>query len=183
MSLRLVPVTYTTAAGFNQMWHRTHEKAPPGHKFSLGVANDLDVLVGVAIVGRPVAREFDDGLTLEVNRAATDGTRNANSMLYGAAARAAQALGFGKVITYNQDGESGASLRAAGYHAVAERKARPGWDMPGRPRENRASDNVGRLLWERVVNDCARAWEAPSRPDDAERSGAMPPALWEVPAS
>jgi hypothetical protein len=181
VSLRLVHVSYATAAGFNRMWHRTHEKPPPGHKYSLGVANDLDVLVGVTIVGRPVAREFDDGLTLQVSRAATDGTKNANSMLYGAAARAAQALGFGRVITYTQDGESGVSLRAAGYRPVAERKPRPGWDMPGRHREGHGSDDVGRILWERVVSACARAWEAPSRPDDAGRSGAMPPALWEEP--
>ncbi len=64
--------------------------------------------------GRPVARAFDDGLTLEVNRTCTDGTRNANSMLYGAVWRAARAMGYARCITYTQHDESGASLKAAG---------------------------------------------------------------------
>ena len=72
-------------------------------------------LVGVAITGRPVSRYLDDGLTLEVNRLCTDGTRNACSFLYGAAARAAKAMGYQKIITYILDTEDGASLRAAGW--------------------------------------------------------------------
>ena len=70
-------------------------------------------LVGVAITGRPVSRYLDDGLTLEINRLCTDGTRNACSFLYGAAARAAKAMGYRKIITYILDTEDGASLRAA----------------------------------------------------------------------
>ena len=174
-----MPVTYETAAAFNRMWHRTHRRPPPGHKFSLGVASELDVLVGVAIVGRPVARQNQDGLTLEVNRAATDGTRNANSMLYGAAARAARALGYRRVITYNQEGESGGSLRAAGYRPVAELDPRPGWDMPGRHRARHGSDDVRRILWERTCNPDARPWREPSRPGVPVADG-IPPTLWEV---
>ena len=83
--------------------------------------NDDDVLVGVASVGRCVAAAFNDGLTLEVNRTCTDGTKNANSMLYGAAARAGFAMGYRRLVTYTQDGESGASLRLAGWKVVAER--------------------------------------------------------------
>jgi hypothetical protein len=84
-------------------------------KFCLGVARDGDdsaVLVGVAIVGRPVARGFDDGLTLEVTRVATDGTRNSCSMLYATAWRATRALGYRRMITYTQAGEPGSNLRA-----------------------------------------------------------------------
>lgn len=147
MGLRLVPVSFADACSFVAMHHR-HHRAPAGHKFSVGVANDDDVLVGVAMVGRPIARHFDDGLTLEVNRTATDGTRNANSMLYGAAARAAFALGYRRLITYTQAGESGASLRAASWHVVAERPARGGWMTPSRPRADRGVDQVQRTLWE-----------------------------------
>jgi hypothetical protein len=146
MSLRVVPVGWRAASAFVTTWHR-HHKSPPGHKFCVGVA-DGDVLVGVAIVGRPVARSFDDGLTLEVNRSATDGTSNANSMLYGAAWRAAKALGYRRLITYTQAGESGASLRAAGYLVVAERPARAGWDTPSRPRDGHGVDQMPRTLWE-----------------------------------
>lgn len=147
MSLSLVPVSFEQASGFVGAWHR-HHRPPVGHKFSLGVADDEGVLRGVAMVGRPVARNFDDGLTLEVNRTATDGTPNANSMLYGAAWRAAKALGYQRLITYTQEGESGSSLRAAGWTVVAELKARKGWSRPSRPREDRGVDHMPRMLWE-----------------------------------
>jgi hypothetical protein len=145
--LRIVPVDLATAQGFVEMWHRHH--APPvGHKFSLGVADTADILRGVAVVGRPVARFLDDGTALEVTRTATDGTRNANSMLYGAAWRAAKALGYRRLITYTQHGETGASLRGAGWRVVAERPARPGWDTPSRPREDHGTAGIPRTLWE-----------------------------------
>jgi hypothetical protein len=145
--LRVVPVTWADACAFVDAWHR-HLKPPRGHKFSIGVADELGVLRGVAIVGRPVARLSQDGLTLEVTRTATDGTRNAGSMLYGACWRAAKALGYRRLITYNQDGETGASLRAAGYRVIAQRRARPGWNMPSRPRDDSGYEPVARTLWE-----------------------------------
>lgn len=147
MSLRIVPVTWQDACGFIGMWHR-HHRPPRGHKFCLGVADELDILRGVATVGRPVPRAYQDGLTLEVNRTATDGARNANSMLYGACWRAAKALGYRRLITYTQDGESGASLRAAGYRVIAQRPARKGWDMPSRPRIATGTEGIPRTLWE-----------------------------------
>lgn len=147
MTLRIVPVTFADARGFVKMWHRHH--APPvGCKFCLGVADENDRLVGIAIIGRPVARHLDNGQTLEVTRTATDGTHNANSLLYGAAWRAAKALGYRRLITYTQAGETGASLRAAGWRVIAERPARPGWDVPSRPREDRGNGGIPRTLWE-----------------------------------
>ena len=109
------------------------------------------ILRAVCIVGRPVARHFDDGQTLEVNRTATDGTRNANSMLYGAAARAAFALGYTRLITYTQASESGSSLKAAGWKVIAQREARLGWTTPSRPRSDIRSSGVARQLWEVVA--------------------------------
>lgn len=146
-TLHIAPVSFADACAFVQAHHR-HHQPPVGAKFCLGVATEDRVLRGVAIVGRPVARHFDDGRTLEVTRSATDGTANANSALYGAAWRAAKALGYTRLITYTQAGETGASLRAAGYRVVAERKPRPGWNMPSRPRELRGTENVQRTLWE-----------------------------------
>jgi hypothetical protein len=127
MGLAIVPVSFEDACAFVAEHHRHHQ---------------------VAIVGRPVARSLDDGTTLEVNRTATDGTPNANSMLYGAAWRAAKAIGYRRLITYTQAGEAGSSLRAAGFRVIAERAARPGWDAPSRRRESRGADNVQRYLWE-----------------------------------
>ena len=148
--LVVVPVSFRQAKEFVAEWHR-HHKPPVGHKFSVGVANEDGVLVGVAMVGRPVARHFDDGLTLEVNRTATDGSKNANSLLYGAAWRAAKALGYCRLITYTQEGESGVSLRASGWKEIARRSAHNGWDRPSRKR-NDDDNTVGkqRVLWEAV---------------------------------
>jgi hypothetical protein len=145
--LHLVPVSFRDACGFVVEHHR-HHTPPVGCKFVTGVADGSGVLRGVAIVGRPVARHFDNGMTLEVTRSATDGTLNANSMLYGAARRAAWALGYRRLITYTQAGESGSSLRAAGWRVVAERPAQPGWNRPSRPREDRGTDGIPRTLWE-----------------------------------
>jgi hypothetical protein len=89
-----------------------------------------------------------DGLTLEVTRAATDGTANVNSMLYGASWRAAKALGYRRLITYTRAGETGSSLRAAGWRVIAQRKALPGWSRPSRPRDNSKYDAIPRTLWE-----------------------------------
>lgn len=147
MSLRLVPIDLDTAKGFVFDHHR-HHGPPVGWKWGVGVANDDDQLVGVAVIGRPSARHLDDGLTVEVTRSATDGTPNANSMLYGAAVRAALALGYQRVITYTQAGESGSSLRAAGWKVIAERPARRGWNTPSRPRADRGVDGIPRMLWE-----------------------------------
>jgi hypothetical protein len=115
----------------------------------MGIANEQDVLVGVAVVGRPVARMLDDGQTLEVTRVATDGSPNCCSMLYAAAWQATKALGYRRLITYTQTGESGASLRAAGWRVVAARPPRPGWSRPSRPRADHGVDHTARLRWQR----------------------------------
>jgi hypothetical protein len=146
VSLRLVPVSFADAAAFVEMWHR-HNKPPNGHRFSIGVA-DGEKLVGVCMVSHPIARHLMDSLTLEVIRTATDGTPNANSMLYGAAWRATRALGYGRLITYTQAAESGASLRAAGWKVIGERKARRGWNTLSRPRDDVDYLSSPRTLWE-----------------------------------
>ena len=94
--LTLTPVSLAEANAFVAQHHR-HHKPVTGHKFSIGCTAD-GRLVGVAIVGRPVSRYLDNGLTLEVNRLCT-----------------ARAMGYLKIITYTLDTENGASLRAAGW--------------------------------------------------------------------
>jgi hypothetical protein len=145
--LRLVPVSFRDACSFVALWHR-HHRPPQGCKFVVGVADESNVLRGVLVAGRPVARLLDNGMTLEVSRTATDGTPNANSMLYGAARRACFALGYRRLITYTQAGESGSSLRGAGWRVVAERPARAGWDRPSRPRTATGTEGIPRTLWE-----------------------------------
>ena len=111
--LKLKPVSLREANQFVAQHHR-HHKAVTGHKFSIGCEVNGE-LVGVVIAGRPVSRYLDNGRTLEVTRLCTDGTKNACSFLYAAAARAATAMGYDRIITYTLDTENGASLRAAGW--------------------------------------------------------------------
>lgn len=113
MTLSLQPITLREANEFVSQHHRHHGPAV-GHRFSLAV-NDGRRVRGVAVVSRPVARHFDDGLTVEVVRLCTDGTPNAPSFLLGACRRAARALGYIRLITYTLPEEGGASLRAAGW--------------------------------------------------------------------
>ncbi|MFJ2841578.1 XF1762 family protein [Streptomyces griseofuscus] len=145
--LHLVPVRSRAAKEFVRLWHR-HHPPPTGQIFSVGAADEAGIPRAVAVVGRPVARHLDDGATLEVTRTASDGTRNANSLLYGAAWRAAKALGYRRLVTYTQAGESGASLRGAGWRVIARRPPRAGWHTPSRPRAGRGNDRIARLLWE-----------------------------------
>lgn len=145
----LRPITLRAAQGFVTQHHR-HNGAPQGHKFSIGLWTD-DKLVGVVIVGRPIARANDDGVTAELTRCCVlEGRMNANSVLYAAAWRAAKAMGYKRLITYTLPIESGASLKAAGFIPVAHTRAAPkGWDVPGRPREVPAKYPKGeKIRWE-----------------------------------
>lgn len=125
--------------------HHRHHKPVVGHIFSLGAALG-ETIVGVAIVGRPVARMRDDGETTEVVRLCTDGTKNACSFLYGAAARASFALGFKRVGTYILASEPGTSLTAANWRLVGETKG-GSWSRGNRPRVDK-HPLQGKLLWQ-----------------------------------
>lgn len=145
--LTIVPLPLDEANVFVAQHHR-HHRPTPGHKFSLGVADEAGEVRGVAIVGRPVARMLDDGLTLEVNRVATDGCPNACSALYGAAWRAAKALGYRRLLTYTLNTEPGTSLRAAGWKLIGERGG-GSWNRPSRPAVDKHPLQM-KLLWEAV---------------------------------
>lgn len=118
MTLRVFPMRLREANACVLRWHR-HHKPVPGQAFAVGVRDD-DGLHGVAIAGRPVSRMLDDGMTLEITRVATDGTRNACSKLYGAVRKAARAMGYDVILTYTLPEEGGASLRAAGFRCEGE---------------------------------------------------------------
>ena len=145
MGLRIVPITLAEAKAYIATHHR-HHKPPLSHKFSVAVADEEGTVRGVATVGRPVSRHLDDGWTLEVNRVATDGARNACSMLYGAAWRVAKALGYRKLITYTLPEEGGASLRGAGWRCIGEAGG-GAWDRKSRPRVDLAPQQV-KMKWE-----------------------------------
>ena len=111
--LTIKPISLKDANDYVEINHRHHRKTQ-GHKFSIGVYEG-EVLHGVAIVGRPLSRYLDDGMTLEVLRLCTDGTYNACSILYGRSARIAKEMGYTKIITYILEEEQGTSLKASGW--------------------------------------------------------------------
>ncbi|SDD28107.1 hypothetical protein SAMN02799630_02849 [Paenibacillus sp. UNCCL117] len=144
--LTLQPTTFADACEFVKQYHR-HHIAPQGHKFSIAVADD-DKVVGVIMVGRPVARHLDNGRTLEVVRCCTDGTANAASMLYGAAWRAAKAMGYRRIVTYTLAEEPGTSLRAAGWTELYKTPGKS-WSVPSRPRMDRHPLGQ-KTIWEMI---------------------------------
>lgn len=154
--LRLVPVTWAQARTFIAE-HHAHCKPPRGWRFGIGIRNGTR-LIGIASVGRPVARGYKPTEVVEVNRCCIrrDIPRelawNACSMLYGWAAREAKKRRFRKIVTYTLDSELGTSLIAAGYTAEATTRARPrGWDTASRPRDGEATPNCAKTRWARQL--------------------------------
>ena len=135
--LKIVPMFHKDANAFVARLHR-HNKPTIGAIFCVGVADEI--VRGVAIVGRPVARRLDDGATVEILRVATDGARNACSMLYGACRRIAKEMGYAKIITYTLPSEGGASLKASGYKFDGEAG---GASAMWHSRSNRSAEPVG----------------------------------------
>lgn len=137
---------------FVEVNHRHHKKVA-GCKFSICACKG-DVIVGVAICGRPVSRHMDDGTVIEINRLCTDGTRNACSLLYGACCRIAKEMGYRKIITYILASENGASLKASNFTCEGE----AGGEIWTGERER--DNGVPRELktrWVRVLNPDAKA--------------------------
>lgn len=143
MKLCVSPITLREARAYVAQVHRNH-KPPQGGLFAIAAArvwaSQIDPtvgyeekIVGVAIVGRPVARMLDDDYTAEVTRVATDGTRNACSILYGAAWRAARAMGYRRLVTYTLPEEGGVSLLASGAKLIGEAGGGR-WSRKDRPR-------------------------------------------------
>jgi hypothetical protein len=113
------------ANAFIRAHHRHHQPVRAFQRyFQLGVAAD-GKLVGIAIVGPPVARMLDRRTICEVSRCCTDGTPHAASLLYAAAARIARDLGYQRIQTYVLAEESGVSLRAAGWEIDATTTGKP----------------------------------------------------------
>lgn len=131
----VVPVTRDQAQAFVAAHHR-HNRRPIGWLFGAGVAGSDGELRGVVMVGRPISRHLADGYTVEILRVCTLGDRNAPTMLYGAACRAARALGYRLAITYTLRSEPGTSLRAAGFELVAAVEERDTWARPKRGRQD-----------------------------------------------
>lgn len=155
-----IPLELTEANALVFLWHR-HHKPVQGHRFSVGAIDDAGVIHGAAIIGRPVARLAGSPRdVLEVTRLVTDGTTNACSVLYAAAARAGMALGYRRIQTYILDGELGTSLRASGWRSAGAAGGGQWKHTDGKPR--RTDQPTG--LKERWVRDLTTARPDPATP-------------------
>ena len=136
MTLQPVPISLREANDFVEQYHRHSKRTSrDGGKFAIG-ATTGDEMVGIAIVGRPLARMLDDGYTAEVTRVCTkeDSPRNTCSFLYGRCWRIWQQMGGKRMVTYTLQSESGASLKGAGWNIVGETR-RGDWSRKGRERD------------------------------------------------
>ncbi len=137
--------------------HHGHNGPVLVARFCLGlfdreIPGEGETLVGVAIVGNPVARALCDGRTLEVRRlclAADWAAPRANfaSRLYGAACREARRRGFTRVVTYTLESEKAASVRGANFRPVAQVKPKP-WDTRARRRRHQAVYEEPKVRWQ-----------------------------------
>jgi len=153
--MEIRPCELRDANTFIERLHR-HHKRVVGHRFSISAWHESR-MVGVAVLGRPVARMTDQANVLEVTRLCTDGTRNACSALYSAAARAARAIGYEKIQTFILDSESGVSLKASGWKRGPD-SAGGAWSRPSRGRQDKAPLDK-KVRWELVLKSEKRGAE------------------------
>ena len=153
--LRIVPLELKEANDLVSLWHR-HHKPSQGHRFSLGCMTESGRICGAAIVGRPVARLAGSPRdVLEVVRLVTDGTKNACSCLYAAAARVGKELGYLSIQTYILEEEHGVTLRASGWSCEGLAGGGQWKHTDGKAR--RTDQPIGmKTRWRRILN--------PSRP-------------------
>lgn len=164
-NLRIVPVAWGEAKDFIARHHR-HWRPPAGWRFGAGVMNGPD-LIAVATVGRPVSRMVDQKRIVEVNRVCVSEdtppalTFNAVSMLYGWAAREANARGFEHAISYTLASELATTLKAASWQRGHQTKGRH-WSSPSRLRgDNTPTED--KVCWYRtLVKNPVSSLPAPS---------------------
>lgn len=144
--LRVRPINLEDANVFVKNYHR-HNLPVAGSRFAIAAEKD-GIVVGVAICGRPVNRNLDNGLTLEVYRVATDGTKNATSFLYTRCRRIGQLMGYEKIITYTLQSESGSSLRAVGATQIAMFEGRQWNNHKNGIRKKQAVYDAPKIRWE-----------------------------------
>lgn len=149
----LAPITVKAARQQVRAWHR-HLPELQGGLFAVQVLDDTGACVGVGIVGNP-ARAWQGTRRCVISRVATEGHYNACSMIYGALARAAKALGYSEVWTYTLPEELGTSLRAAGFMDMGLTDGGE-WDRPSRARTKAARPERKRR-WMRQLSASAQA--------------------------
>lgn len=142
--MTIVPLELRDLNTLVESLHR-HHKPVQGHRFSIGVEHK-GVIVGGASVGRPTARMTNQREVLEVTRLVTDGTKNACSALYSAAARIGKEMGYKRIQTFILDTENGTSLKAAGW--IFEQSSAGGdWTRQSKPNRRQDQPQCPKQRW------------------------------------
>lgn len=150
MSLLILPITLKEANDMVKLLHR-HHKPVVGHRFSICVCDKkTGNTVGVAIVGRPVARMTNQHSECEVTRLVTDGTKNACSILYARCARIAREMGFCGIQTFILETEPGTSLKAAGWKFMGMTSG-GSWNRPSRNGRRDDQPQCRKQVWRKSL--------------------------------
>ena len=149
--MRVVPLELRELNDLVARLHR-HHKPVQGHRFSIGLS-DEGRLVGGCSVGRPVARMTDASKVLEVTRLVTDGTPNACSALYSAAARVGKELGYELIQTFILESEPGTSLKAAGW-MLESHSSGGDWTRDSKPNRRQDQPQCPKQKWSKRLVAC-----------------------------
>jgi hypothetical protein len=155
MVVKIVPLTLRVANDFVEQWHRHSARTSnDGGKFAIGLEND-GVLVGVAIVGRPVARLLQIEGAAEVLRLCTSPSapKGSGAKLYSRCKRIWQLMGGTTIHTYTLQKEAGASLRGAGLKIPSKATEGGQWARPSRPRDNKAIYDEPKFRWTETIQE------------------------------
>ncbi len=149
--MKIVPMLLREANAFVDKHHR-HSKKVRGYKWAIGLEHE-GRLVGVAIVGRTVARLLHEPTTAELLRLCTSkaAPRNAESKLYARARRIWQLMGGTRIVTYTLPTESGASLRGAGLKEPGAEVRPQQWGRPSRRRRSTAIGTKPKQRWSETL--------------------------------
>lgn len=153
--MRIVPLTLREANDFVEAWHRHSARTSnDGGKYAIGLIHS-DQLVGVAIVGRPIARMLQEEGTAELLRLCTrpEAPKGSASKLYARAKRIWQLMGGKRIVTYTLKHESGSSLRGAGIHEAAADVQRQQWSRPSRVRDKREIYETLKQRWDEDLDE------------------------------
>lgn len=148
--MRIVPLTLREANDFVERWHRHSARTSnDGGKYAIGLENDGQ-LVGVAIVGRPIARLLQVEGAAELLRLCTspNAPKGAGSKLYSRAKRIWQLMGGTTIHTYTLTKESGETMRGAGLRdedSIEVKGAQ--WDRTNRRRTIKAIHDEPKRRW------------------------------------
>lgn len=145
--MKFKPMSLKDANAFVHEYHR-HNKPVTGHKFSIGLVDEQENIIGVAIAGRPIARMLDNGMTIEILRVCVpEGHKNVCSQLYARIKRICELIGYESIITYTLKSESQSSLKAIGARIVKEIEPQQ-WGRPSRGRQEQPVCNEPKFRWE-----------------------------------